>query len=119
MSERTQVLKPPSLRTMIVGLLPSIFVNGVLVFVIYLLVKYYTSLSDVEALFISAIPAMIDTIVSLLRQRRVDVLSVVLNAQKGNSFLLVLDAHTFEEIGRAEVPHSIPFGLHGQYFPGL
>ncbi len=45
------------------------------------------------------------------------VLSVVLNARKGNSFLLVLDAHTFEEIGRAEVPHHIPLGLHGQYFP--
>ncbi|HLH61225.1 MAG TPA: carotenoid oxygenase family protein [Ktedonobacteraceae bacterium] len=47
------------------------------------------------------------------------VLSVVLNAYKDNSFLLVLDAHTFEELGRAEVPHHIPLGLHGQYFPGL
>jgi beta,beta-carotene 9',10'-dioxygenase len=47
------------------------------------------------------------------------VLSVVLNAYRGNSFLLVLDAHTFEEIGRAEVPHHIPFGFHGQYFPGV
>ncbi len=45
------------------------------------------------------------------------VLSVVLNAQKSNSFLLVLDARTFEEIGRAEVPHHIPLGLHGQFFP--
>ena len=45
------------------------------------------------------------------------VLSVVLNARKGNSFLLALDAHTFEEIGRAEVPHHIPLGLHGQFFP--
>lgn len=47
------------------------------------------------------------------------VLSVVLNAKKGNSFLLVLDAHSFEEIGRAEVPHHIPFGFHGQFFPGV
>jgi len=45
------------------------------------------------------------------------VLSVVLDARKGNSFLLVLNAATFEEIGRAEVPHHIPFGFHGQYFP--
>ncbi len=45
------------------------------------------------------------------------VLSVVLNANKGNSFLLVLDAHTFEELGRAEVPHHIPLGIHGMYFP--
>ncbi|QBD76960.1 carotenoid oxygenase family protein [Ktedonosporobacter rubrisoli] len=44
------------------------------------------------------------------------ILSVVLNARKGNSFLLILDAHTFDEIGRAEVPHHIPFGFHGQFF---
>jgi beta,beta-carotene 9',10'-dioxygenase len=44
------------------------------------------------------------------------ILSVVLNANKGNSFLLVLDAGSFEEIARAEVPHSIPFGFHGQFF---
>lgn len=43
-------------------------------------------------------------------------LSVVLNAEKGNSFLLALDAHSFAEIGRAEVPHHIPFGFHGQFF---
>ena len=47
------------------------------------------------------------------------VLSVVLNGVKGNSFLLVLDAHTFEEIGRAEVPHHVPFGFHGWYFPDV
>ncbi|GHO46362.1 carotenoid oxygenase family protein [Ktedonospora formicarum] len=47
------------------------------------------------------------------------VLSVVLNGKKGNSFLLVLDAHTFHEIGRAEVPHHIPFGFHGLFFPGI
>lgn len=47
------------------------------------------------------------------------VLSVVLNAHKDNSFLLILDAHTFKEIGRAEVPHHIPFGFHGQFFSGL
>lgn len=43
------------------------------------------------------------------------ILSVVLDGQKGNSFLLVLDAHSFEELARAEVPHHIPFGFHGIY----
>jgi beta,beta-carotene 9',10'-dioxygenase len=47
------------------------------------------------------------------------ILSVVLNANRGNSFLLVLDAHSFEELGRAEVPHHIPQGFHGEFFPGL
>lgn len=47
------------------------------------------------------------------------ILSVVLNANEDNSFLLVLDAHSFEELGRAEVPHHIPQGFHGEFFPGL
>lgn len=44
------------------------------------------------------------------------ILSVVLDSNKGNSFLLVLDAKSFEEMARAEVPHHIPFGFHGQYY---
>jgi carotenoid cleavage dioxygenase-like enzyme len=44
------------------------------------------------------------------------ILSVVLDAPGGASFLLVLDASTFEERARARVPHRIPFGFHGQYF---
>jgi carotenoid cleavage dioxygenase-like enzyme len=43
-------------------------------------------------------------------------ISVVLNQQKGNSFLLVLDAQSLEEIGRAEIPHAILFGYHGDFF---
>ena len=44
------------------------------------------------------------------------ILSVVLDAKRGTSFLLVLDARSFEGRARAEVPHHIPFGFHGQYF---
>jgi carotenoid cleavage dioxygenase-like enzyme len=44
------------------------------------------------------------------------VLSVVLDADAGSSFLLMLDAATFEEIARAEAPHHVPFGFHGQFF---
>jgi beta,beta-carotene 9',10'-dioxygenase len=42
-------------------------------------------------------------------------LSVVFNARRGTSFLLVLDAQTLGEVARAEVPHHIPFGFHGQF----
>lgn len=42
-------------------------------------------------------------------------LSVVLDGKKGTSFLLVLDAASFQEIARAEVPHHIPFSFHGMY----
>jgi beta,beta-carotene 9',10'-dioxygenase len=44
------------------------------------------------------------------------ILSVVLDANAERSFLLILDAGTFEEVARAEAPHHIPFGFHGQYF---
>jgi beta,beta-carotene 9',10'-dioxygenase len=42
-------------------------------------------------------------------------LSIVLDGRKGNSFLLVLDARSLDELARAEVPHHIPFGFHGQF----
>jgi beta,beta-carotene 9',10'-dioxygenase len=42
-------------------------------------------------------------------------LSVVLDGRRGNSFLLVLDAASLTEVARAEVPHHIPFGFHGQF----
>ena len=46
------------------------------------------------------------------------ILSVVLDAQAGHSFLLVLDAATLEELARADAPHHIPFGFHGQFLRG-
>ena len=46
-------------------------------------------------------------------------LSVVLDAERGMSFLLALDAAGFTELGRAQVPHHIPFGFHGQHFGGV
>mgnify|MGYP006277862605 CR=1 FL=1 len=44
------------------------------------------------------------------------VFTVVLDEHKGNSFLLVLDASSFQEIARAEIPHAILFGYHGAFF---
>jgi len=43
------------------------------------------------------------------------VLSVVLDAERGGSSLLVLDAADLSELARAEVPHHIPFSFHGQF----
>lgn len=42
-------------------------------------------------------------------------LSVVLDATAGSSFLLVLDAATLRERARARAPHHIPFSFHGQF----
>lgn len=44
-------------------------------------------------------------------------LSVVLDGATASSFLLALDAESLAEVARATVPHHIPFGFHGQYFP--
>ena len=42
-------------------------------------------------------------------------LSVVLDAEAGTSFLLVLDAADLTELARAQAPHHIPFSFHGQF----
>lgn len=44
-------------------------------------------------------------------------LTVVFDAAAAGSFLLLLDAASLCEIGRAECPHAIPFGFHGAYDP--
>jgi len=43
------------------------------------------------------------------------ILSVVLDATAGTSFLLVLDASNLSEVARATVPQAVPFGFHGQF----
>jgi carotenoid cleavage dioxygenase-like enzyme len=52
------------------------------------------------------------------REREDDgvILSVVFDSATRRSFLLALDAASFEERARAEVPHHVPFGFHGQFF---
>ncbi|KAJ6526965.1 carotenoid oxygenase [Mycena vulgaris] len=43
------------------------------------------------------------------------VLSVVLDGETGYSYLLVLDASSWAEVGRAEVPVAVGFGFHGTH----
>jgi beta,beta-carotene 9',10'-dioxygenase len=42
-------------------------------------------------------------------------LSVVFDSARATSFMLVLDSATLEELARAEVPHHVPYGFHGQF----
>lgn len=44
------------------------------------------------------------------------VLSVVLDARSGTSFLLVLDASSFTELARADNAPRVPFGFHGNFY---
>ncbi|KAK0131977.1 Beta,beta-carotene 9',10'-oxygenase [Merluccius polli] len=47
------------------------------------------------------------------------VMSVIITPEEDKStFLLVLDAKTFTELGRAEVPVNIPYGTHGVFKDG-
>ncbi len=45
------------------------------------------------------------------------ILSVVLDTKNKKSFLLIIDAKEFKEVARAYLPHHIPFGYHGQFYP--
>lgn len=40
-------------------------------------------------------------------------LSVILDGEKGTSYLLCLDAENMQEVGRAEVGVAVGFGFHG------
>lgn len=44
------------------------------------------------------------------------VMSIVLDSKKEKSFLIILNATSFKEIARVELPHHIPFGLRGNFF---
>ena len=44
------------------------------------------------------------------------IMSVVLDADRGTSYLLVLDARTFTEVARTGLPHPVLFGYHGQFY---
>jgi beta,beta-carotene 9',10'-dioxygenase len=35
----------------------------------------------------------------------------------GRTFLLALDAKTFEEVGRAHLPFNLTYSFHGNYLP--
>lgn len=47
------------------------------------------------------------------------ILSVVLDGSSGCSFLLILEAGTFEELARVNLNHHLPFGFHGEFFENL
>lgn len=45
------------------------------------------------------------------------VLVTALNTNEERTDLLVLDGETLDERARAPLPHVVPFGFHGRYFP--
>jgi len=47
------------------------------------------------------------------------VLSIIFDGEKEQSYLLLLDGQTFEEINHAYLPYRVPFAFHGNWFPEL
>ena len=45
--------------------------------------------------------------------------TVVFNGERSQSYLLLLDGQTFEEINRSYLPVNVPFSFHGNWFPEL
>lgn len=45
------------------------------------------------------------------------VISIVADLKNKLSFLLILDAQSFREITRIQLPHLLPMGLHGGFYP--
>lgn len=45
------------------------------------------------------------------------VLAVILDTERQQSCLLILDGETFTERARARLPHALPLDFHGQWFP--
>jgi beta,beta-carotene 9',10'-dioxygenase len=46
-------------------------------------------------------------------------LTLVFDAERATSYLLVLDATSLEEVGRADLPRATPLSFHGAFFPDL
>jgi carotenoid cleavage dioxygenase-like enzyme len=46
-------------------------------------------------------------------------LSVVLDGKSESSYLLILNAESFEEMGRAKLPYVVPFGFHGIFLNNM
>ncbi|MCQ4332796.1 carotenoid oxygenase family protein [Natronomonas sp. F2-12] len=45
------------------------------------------------------------------------VLAPALDTKRERSVLLIFDAETLTELARAPLPHAVPFGFHGRFFP--
>jgi carotenoid cleavage dioxygenase-like enzyme len=45
------------------------------------------------------------------------VIASALDTKRARSMLLVFDAETLSEVARAPLPHAVPFGFHGRFFP--
>lgn len=75
MSSTTPSLSGPPRGSVIRSLIPSIVINGVLPYVLYILLSPH--LPQVTALAITAVPALIYTLIGFVRNRRIDLIGAI------------------------------------------
>ena len=75
MSSTTPSLSEPPRGSIIRSLVPSIVINGVLPYVLYILLSPH--LPQVTALAITAVPALIYTLFGFVRNRRIDLIGAI------------------------------------------
>jgi len=46
-------------------------------------------------------------------------LTIVFDGTIGQSYLMVMDARTFQELNHSYLPHNVPLSFHGNWFPEL
>jgi hypothetical protein len=82
-------LQKASRMATILSLVSSIAINIALPILLYLALKRYTSASDFLALVISGVPSTIDSIVGVIRRKRIDLLAGVVLASVLISLILI------------------------------
>lgn len=71
------------------GIILSLVVNAALPFVIYQLLKTYTNVSDLMALFVSGVPSIIVALTGVVRERRVDLMAGITLTSIAVSIVLI------------------------------
>ena len=78
-----------SRTAVLLGIAFSILINGVLPFIIYTALTNYTSLSNYIALVLTGVPSLIDSIVGILRRKRMDILAGIVLTGIAVSLILI------------------------------
>jgi hypothetical protein len=73
----------------LLGIALSILINGALPFIIYTALTNYTSLSNYLALVLTGVPSFIDSIVGIIRRKRMDILAGIVLAGIAVSLILI------------------------------
>lgn len=89
----------------------SILINGALPFLLYWALKNYTNVSDFFALVVSGVPSIIDSIVGVIRSKRIDFLAGIVLLGIAVSLLVIVLGGSPKVFLIRESFFTIAFGL--------